>query len=147
MARKIHTMTRERLCSVPDCGKPHMAKGFCQAHYWRQHRAKNPGRMTEYHRKFYERRPLYGVWEAIKRRCYNPNQPAYKNYGGRGITMCDRWRNSYQAFVEDMGPKPSPKHSIDRINNDGNYEPGNCRWATAREQNLNQRRSKKRDAA
>jgi hypothetical protein len=82
--------------------------------------------------------PLYHTWRTMKRRCENPND---KDYGGRGIKVCERWRNSYDAFVADMGPKPTPKHSIDRINNDGNYEPSNCRWATMKEQLANRRRA------
>lgn len=73
------------------------------------------------------------------KRCFNPNCHAYKNYGGRGVTVCARWKNDFIAFAHDMGPKPTPKHSIDRINNNGNYEPGNCRWATQKEQCRNYR--------
>lgn len=70
-------------------------------------------------------------------RCENPNNTFWHRYGGRGIRVCERWRNCYEAFLSDMGRKPSPRHSIDRINNDGNYERGNCRWATASEQGRN----------
>lgn len=82
---------------------------------------------------------IYSTWRSMIKRCDDPNSNVYHNYGGRGITVCDRWRNDFIAFVRDMGPKPTPKHSIDRINNDGNYEPGNCRWATSKEQCRNYR--------
>jgi hypothetical protein len=81
----------------------------------------------------------YGIWIQIKRRCDCPRYWAYRRYGGRGITMCDTWRNSFLDFLRDIGERPSSKHSIDRINNDGNYEPGNVRWATSSEQCRNRR--------
>lgn len=81
----------------------------------------------------------YSTWRAIKARCTNPNTKSYSNYGGRGIKMCGRWLNSFSNFLEDMGERPSKYHSIDRIENDGNYEPSNCRWATKKEQSRNTR--------
>lgn len=75
----------------------------------------------------------------MKQRCHNPNQPHYGRYGGRGIQVCERWRNSFADFYADMGDPPGPGYSLDRIDNNGNYEPGNVRWATLAEQRKNQR--------
>jgi hypothetical protein len=79
------------------------------------------------------------TWKSMKDRCCNPSNKNYPNWGGRGISICSRWMSSFAAFYQDVGPKPGPEYSIDRIDNDGNYEPGNVRWATPREQRLNQR--------
>lgn len=84
------------------------------------------------------RTPEYNTWAGMIYRCTNPKSAIYKYYGGRGISVCGRWRDSFEAFYADMGPRPDGC-SIDRINNDGNYEPGNCRWATQSEQTANQR--------
>lgn len=73
----------------------------------------------------------------MRQRCLNPKAIGYKRYGGRGITVCDQWRDSFEAFLADVGPRPSAAHSIDRIDNDGNYEPGNVRWATTAQQHAN----------
>ena len=75
----------------------------------------------------------YRSWVQMRKRCLSPGDPAYPQYGGRGIKVCERW-NRFEHFLADMGPKPSPSHSIDRMRNDGSYEPGNCRWATKKEQ-------------
>src|SRR6476659_2464041 len=82
------------------------------------------------------RTPEYRIWCGMLARCRNPRIERYPLYGGRGISVCEKWHR-FSAFFADMGPRPSPRHSIDRIDNDGNYEPGNCRWATPIEQRRN----------
>ncbi len=89
------------------------------------------------------RTPEYRIWCAMKTRCCNPNASNYHFYGGRGITICERWKNSFQGFLDDMGPKPFPEASIDRYPDaDGPYAPENCRWASKKEQSQNSRKSR-----
>lgn len=88
------------------------------------------------------KRSEYVAWKSMKNRCYSKSYIGYNHYGGRGITVCDRWRYSFENFISDMGDKPTIKHSLDRIITDGNYEPSNCRWATRLQQNTNNRRNK-----
>lgn len=90
--------------------------------------------------------PEYGTWTSMRSRVLNPRHPQYADYGGRGITICPEW-DSFVQFLADMGPKPSPEHSLDRIDVNGNYEPGNCRWATHAEQGRNKRSNKLSEAA
>lgn len=84
----------------------------------------------------------YRAWAAMIRRCYDAGQKFYRNYGGRGITVCDRWRESFDAFLADMGRAPSGRHTVDREDNDKGYEPSNCRWATRIQQARNTRRNR-----
>lgn len=83
--------------------------------------------------------PEYRAWQQMRLRCTNPDHAAYPNYGGRGITVCDRWLASPQDFMADMGKKPTSKHELDRVDNNGNYEPGNCRWALRSTNDRNRR--------
>jgi hypothetical protein len=86
--------------------------------------------------------PEWNAWQGMKGRCYCPNTTQFSRYGGRGITVCDRWRDDFGAFLADMGPKPTPAHELDRIDSDGNYEPNNCRWATRTQQSRNTARNR-----
>lgn len=105
--------------------------------YYRRHKAGEPLRYNLHGLSYH---PLYQKWEAMMDRCYNPNRNRYARYGGRGIKVCERWHNAanYIADIEALGPRPSAAHTIDRIDNDGHYEPGNVRWLDQTNQNFNQ---------
>lgn len=83
--------------------------------------------------------PEFCIWNMMKQRCYNPNTKSYADYGGRGIRVCEKWRRSYAAFIGDMGQRPSSRHTLERLDNDKDYEPGNVVWATRATQGRNKR--------
>ena len=163
--RSRTTMTPETSLALCLCGDPncHIPYGTCHCGCGRKtspakqtdttkgirkgqprrflplHRGPDPRHVVHNHCKTSGRSPEYSSWISMKSRCANPRNNRYEIYGGRGITICERWLYSFQNFLDDMGLKPSTKYSIDRIDSDGNYEPSNCRWATAKEQRANRR--------
>lgn len=97
---------------------------------------------SEYNARFRARKPLYNIWNLMMQRCYNRSNAAFRWYGARGIAVCDRWHR-FEDFSMDMSPRPSPRHSLERVDNDGDYSPANCRWALPNEQLLNVRSNRR----
>ena len=127
-----------RVCGLEDCGREYRAKGFCYTHYDRNRKGMDlsiPIRVLHGKSGSSE----YETWEQIIQRCTNPRDINYIKYGGRGITVCERWLHSFIAFYEDMGERPSKSHSLDRIDNSLGYFKENCRWTTWSVQNINKR--------
>ncbi len=140
--RNTKRITGIKICIIPGCESSHESKGFCNKHYRRYLRHGDPIFTTmEMHGMYLSSE--YTIWHGIKNRCKNKKDTNYKRYGGRGITICERWGNSFSAFLQDMGKRPFSNAQIDRIDNNGNYEPSNCRWVTPSENCLNRSTSKK----
>ena len=129
-------------CYGKNCEREPIAKGLCTKHYARLRRIGSVDNLIrqEYILDGRSKHPLLKTYNGMKHRCLNPKYTYFRLYGGRGIKVCDRWLDpitGFSNFVSDMGEKPSPKHSLDRIDSNGNYEPSNCKWSTPREQASN----------
>lgn len=127
-------------CKIDNCESQTQIRGYCKPHYQKWYRYGDPLKQTWTGRSI-KLQPLYHTWKGMRNRCYSVNYKQYKDYGGRGILVCSEWKGvqGFHNFVSDMGDKPTPKHTLDRIDVNGNYEPSNCKWSTSSEQAKNRR--------
>ena len=138
---KLRSAKLDRRCSVPNCERRHLAHGYCEMHYDRWKKFGSPAKTVRMHRRHgMKRNPLYTIWSKMLDRCRNYKNKDYASYGGRGITVCERWEDAAK-FIEDMPQRPAGT-TLDRIDNNGPYSPQNCKWSTPVEQVRNSRQTK-----
>lgn len=134
-----------KTCTIGECEREIYARGMCSIHYQRNLKYGDPnvrkvGSYKHGHAvKKGKRSAEYQAWQSMNNRCSNPKTEHFAKYGGRGITVCQRWRESFADFLADVGPRPDSSHSLDRKDVNGNYEPGNVQWATKKAQARNTR--------
>ncbi len=140
-----------RQCSFPGCTRPYYGRDLCRPHFRQQSKGKQLKTVrivkisTALRKHGQYENPIYKIWVSMIHRCTNPKDRAFPRYGGRGVTVCQRWQGSPEGFLNflaDIGPRPSSRHTLDRKETEGNYEPSNCRWATWEEQNRNKRNNR-----
>lgn len=131
-----------KTCAIYKCTtRGYITRGYCRKHYKRFMKYGEPLHLVRESHGM-TKTPEYHIWADIIQRCTNPNREWYKDYGGRGIKVCERWRYSFTNFYADMGARPSDKHSVERVNVNGDYSPENCIWATAKIQGNNRRNNR-----